>query len=100
MLFPALIEHRPDVPAIVFEALGEDVSIVESLVPTVETIATHSKRYVLGDTVSKSCAQLMDTEVWIEDILWTAFRQEKLDEPYTVIEFARKCKEFIDGALI
>ena len=99
VLFPVLVTHKPNTPAIVFEAIGEDVSLVESLVPTVESIATHSQRYILADSVSKSCARLSDTEVWIEDILWTAFRQEQLDDPDALVSFARTCKQIITEVL-
>ena len=77
--------------------MGEDVSQVESLVPSVESIATHSKRYQIADSVSKACAQLEGSEVWIEDVLWTAFRQEELEQPMPLIDFARSSKNRLKG---
>ena len=89
VVFPLLSQFFPDAPLILFEALGEDVSLIDSLCASSEMVATYSNRYQISSTVSQLCAQLHATEAWIEDVMWTAFRNENLQNPQELFEFCK-----------
>ncbi|MEC7986677.1 MAG: AAA family ATPase [Myxococcota bacterium] len=89
-LFSYLVENHSQLPGLLFEALGRDVSDLQSLKRSVERIATHSKRYQLADRISKECAKLSSSEGWIEEVLWQGFNQKKLTNIPEVISFARR----------
>ena len=75
-------------PLILFEALGEDVSLIDGLCASSEMVATYSNRYQISTSISQLCAQLQANEKWIEDVMWTAFRNEMIHNPAELFEFA------------
>jgi hypothetical protein len=81
LLFPHLIERRPELPGVVFEALGQDLGRLQSLTQHELEVATRSTRYALANGISRVAAELPDTERWIDDLLWTGFRLEQDFDP-------------------
>lgn len=88
-LFPILVENFPEVSALVLESLATDVAEIESLFQHNDLVLTRSNRYKQNQEINKICSSLSDAEVWIEDILWTAFKQEVEDEPWFLVRRAR-----------
>ena len=97
-LFPILVEKFPDLPALIFENLSMDIQKIQSLKRTVDQIPTHGSRYKLADRIAQKCSVLPPSDVWIEHILWLAFREEVLHDITAVIDFCEQlhlfCQEF------
>jgi len=97
-LFPLLIEEFPDVSALVLETLAENVGKIASLQRVESHIYTNSRQYQLAQKVTKICANVTSREVWIEDVLWTAYRQETEDHPQDLFQFCRRIEEVFSKA--
>jgi MoxR-like ATPase len=89
VLFPILAQSFPEAPLVLFESLGEDVARIDSLCASSEMVATYSNRYQRSRIVSQLCAQLQDRETWIEDVMWTAYRNEILIDARDLFDFCR-----------
>ena len=89
VVFPLLAQFFPNAPLILFEALGEDIAMIDSLCSSSEMVATYSNRYQISASISQLCAQLQGHEKWIEDVMWTAFRYEMVHNPQDLFEFCR-----------
>ena len=88
-LFPILVEKYPELPAIIFENLSLDIQKMQTLKRSVERLPTHGSRYKLANNIAKITSTFTDSEVWIEAVLWLAFREEFLHNISDVIEFCR-----------
>ena len=88
-LFPLLVENFPEISAMVLEQLAEDVGQIASLQRQERHVYTNSNTYKKSQDIAKLCSQVTEPEVWIEDVLWTAFQQETEDDPHTLFHFCR-----------
>ncbi len=89
-LFPRLVETRPSLPGVVFEALADDLTRVEQLEASESRVATNSPLFRLGNQVSAAVAELGSGDEWIADVLWAGLRHEETFEPSEVVDFCRK----------
>ena len=94
-LFPILIENFPEISAIVLETLAIDVAEIESLVQHNQMIKSGSLRYQQALNINKVCASLKGNSDWIEDILWSCFKQELSDDPWILAERAVEIKQVL-----
>lgn len=96
-LFPILLEHFPEISAIVLETLAEDVAEIESLVQHNQMIESRSIRYQQALNINKVCASLKGESEWIEDILWSCFKKELSDDPWILVERAAEIQQVLDS---
>ena len=89
-LFPALIEHFPNVSAMVLSQLAEDVGKLYSLSSEERRVYTKSVEYETVQQILTCTVQLLPEESWIEDVLWVCFRDSMVRSP----EEVRRLKVF------
>jgi hypothetical protein len=92
-LFAPLVANHSDLPAVLFEALAEDLSAFEALGEHTETVHTRSKRYHLANAVARATSGLAEDEAWIESVLWVGFRSKKTFDPDDVVRVCRRVSQ-------
>lgn len=88
-LFPVLVATRPDLPGVVFEALGEDMARLQCLGEHREQVNTSDPLYTLAGDIARAEAGLERGEQWIAAVLWCAFRDRLPLTPGPLVAFAR-----------
>jgi len=96
-LFPILVEKHPHLPTIIFENLSIDMQQIQSLQRHVEQLPTYANRYKLADRITNLVSTLSAEEMWIEDILWTAYQANKITSIVEIIDFSRRVQHLFSS---
>lgn len=96
-LFPRLARGDRAVPALVFEALADDLGRLESLEEVVEELHAWDPRRKLADHVARAVAGLAPGERWIAAVLWTAYQERGLGDVAEAVAGARRVAQCVHG---
>jgi MoxR-like ATPase len=88
-LFPILATTRSSLPAIVFEALAEDVARVNRVVEHTRPVCTADSRYWRAGNVSQAAATLDPADAWLLEVMWAAWEEDFCFEPAELVAFGR-----------
>ena len=94
-LFPILMDHHPETPAIVLMHLSEDVAKIQSLQSSTEFVPTHSEKYKVAQRIVSVSSRLEEHQAWIEDVLWAGFENDLInvvEDIHTTTIFCRRVK--------
>lgn len=89
-IFPWLVVHRPTLPGVAYEALAEDVAMVNSVVEHLDLIATHAPEYGLAGEISRAVAGFTADDAWIIPVLWAGFANKQTISVPTTVAFAQR----------
>lgn len=89
-LFSWLVLHRPTLPGVAFEALAQDVAVVDAQFERREHVATWDARYALAGDITQAAMQLAPEEAWIRPVLWAGFSEGSLFPVANAVAFARR----------
>lgn len=94
-LFPILMDHHPETPAIVLMQLSEDVVKIQSLQSSTEFVPTHSEKYKVAQRIVSVSSRLEEHQAWIEDVLWAGFENDLInvvEDVHATTIFCRRVK--------